>query len=541
MYSKALYVLMAIVAIVLLIACANVANLLLARATARQREIAVRLAIGADRQRLARQLITESLLLSGAGAIAGIGFASWGSRLLVSMLGRSDGVVSLDLSMDLRVLSFTIGVAVLTGLLFGLAPVWRAGHVDPHSAMKAQGRGTIEGHTRLSIGKALVVGQIALSLVLVAAAGLLLGSWRKLLTVDPGFRRDHVVLVNVDMRPMRLSAAQRGPAYNATVERLRAIPGVRAASSSQVTPVGRSSWNDVMHVDGFTARSLEDGIAWMNAVSDGYFPTLGIRLVAGRDFRAQDGTGAPRVAIVSQLTAKKFFNDATPIGKTFRLEEGPTALSQPIEIIGVVGDSKYQSLREQTMPLVYFASRQDTTLGPGTYFELRSDGSPLALVPALKRAFAEINPRISLDFIPLEQQLSESLTMTRTVATLSGFFGGLALLLAVIGLYGIMAYSVARRRAEIGVRIALGAARPRVVRMVLGEVGRMVVVGVLLGTLLALGTTRLISSFLYGLTPTDSRILAASGLLLLLVGLLAAARPAWRAAGLDPVAALRED
>jgi ABC-type antimicrobial peptide transport system permease subunit len=193
------------------------------------------------------------------------------------------------------------------------------------------------------------------------------------------------------------------------------------------------------------------------------------------------------------------------------------------------------------MPLVYFASRQDTTLGPGTYFELRSDGSPLALVPAIKRAFADINPRISLDFIPLEQQLSESLTMTHTVATLSGFFGGLALLLAVIGLYGIMAYSVARRRAEIGVRIALGAARPRVVRMVLGEVGRMVVVGVLLGTLLAMGTTRLISSFLYGLTPTDSRILAASGLLLLLAALLAAAKPAWRAAGLDPVAALRED
>jgi predicted permease len=407
--------------------------------------------------------------------------------------------------------------------------------------MKAQGRGTIEGHTRLSIGKALVVGQIALSLVLVAAAGLLLGSWRKLLTVDPGFRRDHVLLVNVDMRPARLPATRRGPAYNETVQRLRAIPGVRAASSSQVTPVGRSSWNDVMHVDGFTPRSLEDGIGWMNAVSDGYFSTLGIPLIAGRDFSAQDRVGAARVAIVSQLTARKFFKDATPIGKTFRLEEGPTALSQPIEIIGIVGDAKYQSLREQTMPLVYFASRQDTTLGPGTYFEMRTDGSPLALVPAIKRAFAEINPRISLYFIPLEQQVYESLTMMRTVAMLSGFFGGLALLLAVIGLYGIMAYSVARRRSEIGVRIALGAARSRVVRMVLGEVGRMVIVGVVLGTLLALGTTRLISSFLYGLTPTDSRTLAASGLVLLLVGLLAAAKPAWRAAGLDPVTALRED
>jgi putative ABC transport system permease protein len=541
MYSKALYVLMAIVGIVLLISCANVANLLLARATARQREIAVRLAIGADRRRLARQLITESLLLSGTGAIVGIVFAAWGSRLLVRMLAQTDRIVSLDLSLDPRVLAFTIAVALLTGLLFGLAPVWRAGRVNPHAAMKAQGRGTVEGHSRFSLGKTLVVGQIALSLVLVAAAGLLLGSWRNLLTLDPGFRRDHVLLVSVDMRPAHLATAQRGPTYNDIVDRLRAMPGIHSASSSQVTPVGRATWNDILHVEGFTPRSFEDGVAWTNAVSDRFFTTLGVPLVAGRDFGRQDRAGTPRVAIVSQSTASKFFRDPTPIGKTFRLEEGPNGLGQPIEIIGVVGDSKYQSLREKTMPTVYFASRQDTTLGPFTNLEIRTDGSPLALVPEIKRAFAEINPRISLDFISLEQQLSESLTMTRTVATLSGFFGGLALLLAVIGLYGIMAYSVARRRAEIGVRIALGAARPRVVRMVLGEVGRMVIVGVLLGTLLAVGTTRLISSFLYGLTPTDSRILAASGLLLLLAALLAAAKPAWRAAGLDPVAALRED
>jgi len=541
MYSKALYVLMAIVAIVLLIACANVANLLLARATARQREIAVRLAIGADRRRLARQLVTESLLLSVAGAIVGGVFAAWGSRLLVRMLERTDHVVSLDLSLDLRVLSFTIGVAALTGLLFGLAPVWRAGRVDPHSALKAQGRGTIEGHTKLSVGKALVVGQIALSLVLVTAAGLLLGSWRKLATLDPGFRQDHVLIVNVDMRPARLPAELRGPTYVQTVERLRAIPGVRAASSSQLTPLGESSWNDDMHVDGFTPRSREDAVAWMNNVGEGYFSTLGIPLVAGRDFGAHDKAGTSRVAIVSQFTAKKFFNDPTPIGKTFRLEEGPTGLGAPITIIGVVGDSKYQSLKEGTMPLVYFASRQEASLGPYTSYELRTDGSPMALVPAVKAVFAKMNPRISLDFIPLERQLAESLTMTRTVASLSGFFGGLALLLAVIGLYGIMAYGVARRRSEIGVRIALGAARSRVVRMVLGEVSRMVIAGIALGAVLAMAMTRLLSTLLYGVTPTDPRTLVVSGGLLLLVALLAAAKPAWRAAGLDPVAALRED
>jgi len=541
MYSKALYVLMSIAGIVLLIACANVANLLLARATARQREMAVRLALGAGRRRLARQLMTESLLLSGAGAVAGVAFAAWGSRLLVEMLARTHRVVSLDLSMDPRILAFTIVVALLTGVLFGLAPVWRAGRVDPHTAMRAHGRGTVEGHSRLSIGKALVVGQIALSLVLVAAAGLLLGSWRKLVNVDTGFQRNHILLVNVDMRPAQIPAPRRGSTYNELLDRLRAIPGVRAASSSQVTPVGPGTWNDVFHVEGFTPTSIEDAVAWTNAVSDRYFATMGIPVVAGRDFGAQDRPGTARVAIVSRTTARKFFKEEIPIGKTFRLEEGPTGLGQPIEVIGVVGDTKYQSLREKTAPVVYYASRQDTTLGPFTNLELRTDGSPAALIPSIKRAFAEINPRISLDFIPLEQQLSESLTMTRTVATLSGFFGGLALLLAVIGLYGIMAYSVARRRNEIGVRIALGAARGRVVRMVLGEVGRMVIVGVVLGVALALIATRLISSFLYGLTATDPRTLVSSGGLLLLVALLAAAKPAWRAAGLDPVAALRED
>jgi putative ABC transport system permease protein len=541
MYSKALYVLMSIAGIVLLISCANVANLLLARATARQREVAVRLALGAGRRRLARQLITESLLLSGAGALAGVAFAAWGSRLLVGMLTRTSQVVSLDLSMDPRILAFTIAVALLTGLLFGLAPVWRAGRVDPHAAMRAHGRGTVEGHSRLSLGKALVVGQIALSLVLVASAGLLLGSWRKLVNVDTGFQRDHILLVSVDMRPAQVPAARRGATYNELLDRLRAIPGVRAASSSQVTPIGPGTWNDVMHVEGFTPSSIEDAVAWTNAVSDRYFATMGIPIVAGRDFNAEDLPGTPRVALVSRAMARKFFREETPIGKTFRLEEGPTGLGQPIRIIGVVGDTKYQSLREKTAPVVYYPSRQDTTLGPYTNLEIRTDGPATALIQPIKRAFAEINPRISLGFIPLEQQLSESLTLTRTVATLSGFFGGLALLLAIIGLYGIMAYSVARRRNEIGVRIALGAARPRVVRMVLGEVGRLVIVGVSLGVGLALVTTRLISTFLYGLTPTDARTLIMSGGLLLVVALLAAAKPAWRAAGLDPVAALREE
>src|SRR5207248_6354239 len=303
-------VLMAIVGLVLLIACANVANLLLARATVRQREMAVRLALGAGRGRLARQLITESLLLSMRGATLGTAFALWGSQLLVRLLSRANRIVSLDLAVDQRVLLFTMAVATLTGLLFGLVPAWRAGRVDPQAAMKAQGWGVAEGHTRFTLGKALVAGQVSLSLALIVGAGLLLGSWRRLATLDPGFRRDQILLVDAEVRPTGIQIDQRFALHERILNALRALPGVRSASASQVTPVGNSTWNEVIRTEGFTAKSEDDALAWANAVSDDYFATLGIPLLAGRDFDHRDTRTSARVAIVNEAMAKKFF--ATP-------------------------------------------------------------------------------------------------------------------------------------------------------------------------------------------------------------------------------------
>ncbi|HXT15285.1 MAG TPA: ABC transporter permease [Gemmatimonadaceae bacterium] len=539
-YRKALYILMTIVGLVLLIACANVANLVLARAAARQREMAVRRALGATRARLARQLVTESLLLSAIGALLGVLFAASGSRLLVSLMSHVSQPVSLDLSIDQRMLVFTIAVTALTGLLFGLVPAWRAGRVDPQSAMKAQSRGVAEGHSRFNLGKSLVTAQVALSLVLVVGAGLLVGSWRRLATVDPGFDKDNVLLIDADIRGTNTAAGDRLALHDRMLARLRAVPGVRAAAASQLTPLSGKTWNDAIKVDGNTPSATPDELPWANAVSDGYFATLGIPLRAGRDFDSRDGKTSPRVVIVNDAFVRKFFHGGPAIGHTIYRQEGKD-FGPPLQVIGVVGSTKYRSLRDSTPPVMYFARAQESAVAQHLSFEVRTQTSPLAAIPAMKAAFAEIDPRITLDFTSLDEQLAESLMLMRTIATLSGFFGLLALLLATIGLYGIMAYTVARRRNEIGVRIALGATHDRVIRLVLGESGRIVVGGVILGVGLSWAATRLVQSFLYGLDQHDPRTLAAAALLLSVVGIAAAAIPAVRAARLDPVAALREE
>jgi putative ABC transport system permease protein len=542
-YQKALYILMAIVALVLLIACANVANLLLARAAARQREMAVRVALGAGRGRLARQLLTESLLLSSIGAALGIAFAAWGSRLLVKLLSRSDQAISLDLGADTRVLLFTIGVATVTGLLFGLMPAWRAGRVDPQVAMKAQGRGVAEGHSRFGLGRALVVAQVALSLVLIVGAGLLLGSWRKLATVDPGFRPQQVLLVDADIRGTETPEEQRLALHGRMLEAIRSAPGVRSASASQITPVGGSTWNEELKIEGGAtapANGKKGNVSWANAVSDGYFDTLGIPILVGRDFDSRDSKASPRVAIVNEAMAAKFFGTLAAVGRRFQKQEG-SGWGPPIEVLAVVGTTKYRSMRDSAQPIIYFPRAQESAVAQHVSFEVRTSGGPAGVVPAIAQAMATVSPRITLDFTTLEQQLSESLIVARSVASLSGFFGALAVLLAMIGLYGIMAYSVARRRNEIGVRIALGAEQGRVVRMVLGEVSRVVVIGAVVGILLSLVTMRLVKAFLYGVTPTDPVTLGGAVLLIVAVGMMAAAIPARRAARLDPVSALREE
>ncbi len=539
-YQRALMVLMAVVVLVLCVACANVANLLLARAAVRGREMAIRLAIGAARRRLVRQLLTESVLLAGLGAIAGIAFARWGTSLLVGLLSRGQLPVFLELGLDGRVLVFTLGVAVLTGVLFGLAPAWRATRIDPQVALKANGRGVAEGHSRFTIGKALVVGQLALSLVLVIGAGLLLGTFRKLVTLDPGFERDGVLIVGVNLQNTGYGSDRYGSVHRDLLDRFRALPSVQTAAASVITPISGSAWNDYVRVDGFTRKSADDALVYFNQVTDGFFAAMGTPLLAGRDFDARDRLGGQPVAIVNETLAQKFFAGTSPLGKYYRLEQHDS-LGAPIQIVGVVKDAKYRELREEPLPTAYVAMSQDSAQNPYANYVLRTAGSPSSLAPSVKAMVAEVNRSIALELTPLSQQVDASLARERLLATLSGFFGALALLLATIGLYGTLSYSVARRRSEIGVRIALGAGRERVMRLVLGEVVRMVIIGVALGAVAAFFSTKVMTSFLFGMSASDPATVIGSVTILTVVGLAAGAFPSWRAARVDPIAALREE
>ena len=540
-YERALYTLMVVVGVVLLIACANIANLLLARAAARQREIAVRLAIGSSRARLVRQLLTESLLLSLIGAAAGLLFARWASRLLVRFLSTGSGNgIWLDLGIDGRVLAFTVAVSVVTGILFGVAPAWRAVRVDPQQAMKTGGRGVVRGEGRQRVGKALVVGQVALSLLLVMAAGLLLGSFRKLTTLDPGFRREGVLVAHLDFGNAGYTGSRLLDSQNELLRRARELPGVRSASTSVLTPIGRTSWNEVLVVPGYTASGMHDALAFFNVVSDGYFATLGTDLLAGRDFLPADQERPTPVAIINESTARHFFRGVNPLGRTFSVQRGDSA-GPAVEVIGVVTDAKYQSLTEENQPTVYVPFGAGSAPEKFIDLELRVDGPITAPSAALKDLVASVNPAISLDLTTLQAQVSASLARPRLLATLSGFFGALALLLAVIGLYGTLSYGVARRRNEIGIRLALGAGRERVLRMIVSEAGRLVLLGTIAGVLLALATTRFVESFLFGLEASDPATLLLSAAVLAGVAMGAAFLPAWRASRLDPTEALREE
>jgi putative ABC transport system permease protein len=539
-YQQALMVLMAIVGVVLLIACANVANLLLARSQARQREIAIRMALGSGRGRLVRQLLTESLVLSLAGASLGILFAQWGARLLVSFLSSGGNPVFLDLTIDARMLVFTVGVAVLTGLLFGLAPAWKGTRVDPQSAMKANGRGVIEG-SKFSIGKALVVVQVALSLMLVAGAGLMLSTFFRLETLNAGFDREHILLASVDLRNGHYPAERRGAVFDQMLRHVRALPGVRSVSSSDLTPISGSFWNEDLQIEGYTSKGKEDTLVYFNEVSDRFSETLGTDLIAGRDFNSRDTPESPKVAIVNQTMAKRYFGGQNPIGKRYRAEEG-NKLTDFVEIIGVVKDAKYGTLREEILPTAYVAESQKAKRNLFATFEVRAAaGSPTALINGVKAAVAEVNHDVSLQFKTLALQVDESLARERLLATLSGFFGALALILAMIGLYGVMSYNVARRRNEIGIRMALGAEQAQVLRMVLREVALLIGVGLAIGLGGTLGTTRFVESFLYGTKPSDPWTLSTAAVVLALVAALAGFLPARRASRLEPMNALREE
>ena len=541
-YRQALIVLMTIVGVVLLIACANVANLLLARGAARQREIAIRMALGGGRGRLIRQLLTESLLLSGTGATLGILFAEWGARLLVRFLDSP-----LDLTLDVRVLAFTASVAVLTGMLFGIAPAWRGTRVDPQSAMKANARGVIEG-SKLGLGKVLVTAQVALSLLLVVGAGLMLSTFWKLISLDAGFERDHVLLVSVDLRDGNYPKERWSAVYQEMLDQLRTIPGVRSASVSSITPVCHCRWAGEVEVDGYTPKSRADAMASFNNVSDSYFETLATPIAGGRDFNSHDTATSAKVAIISESMAQKYFGATNPLGQHFRTRDGRgpqfawNITGGPVEIVGVVKDAKYGSLRDEPSPFVFIPWSQGGMPGPLTSFEIRAaGGAPTSLISGVKSAIARVNRDVSVEFKTLAAKVDDSIQREKLLAMLSGFFGVLALVLATIGLYGVMSYNVARRRNEIGIRMALGAQQFRVLRMVLGEVAILIGIGLAVGFGAVLATTRLVASFLYGPHPNDPWTLGLAAVVLAGVALIAGYLPARRASKLDSMAALREE
>jgi len=539
-YRDILIALLGMVSLFLLIATTNVASLLLARATARQREIAMRIAIGAGRGRLIRQFLTESLLLSLTGAGLGLLFAGWSGRLIVTMLSTRFNVITLDLSLDTRVLAFTAAVAILTGVIFGLAPAWRALGVEPQGALHAGGSGVTEGGGRATLGKVLVVGQVAFSLVLLMGAFLLMGTFWRLQTLDPGFRRYQVLLASVNAPRSDTAVTGPRPRMRDLLTSLRGLPGVRAASASELTPIEGSSMNDNVLTDPSDPRGDAE-VVWFNRVSDGYFETLGTRLLAGRDFRPEDGEATERLAIVNPTMARRVFGTPDVLGREFRTRVSDTEASPPYRIVGIVEDAKYKSLREDMLPTAYTPlTPQDRRAGDLTY-QLATITAATTQIGSVRAAVTAVDPTLRVEFTTLADQVADSLTQERLLAILSGFFGALAVLLATLGLYGLMSYTVARRAREIGIRMALGASRAGVHGMVLGEVARLVGLGVTIGVLGSLAAAGLIAGFLYGVRPLDPASLASATALLLVVALLAGLLPARRASRVDPLVVLRED
>ena len=537
-FTEPLDILMAVVGLVLLIACGNIASLMLARAATRHKEIAVRQALGAPRMRLVRQLLTECVLLSSAGALVGILFARWGSALLVRYISTRHEQVFLDLSPDFRVFGFTAAVAVLTGVLFGVLPAFRSTRVSLTSAMKGREDTERSGHSRG--GKWIVAFQVALSLVLLVAAGLFLRSFRKLATLDIGFDRNNVLLVNVNLKAANLPPEQGLAVCEQLENRLRALPGVVAAGRSWNTPVSGYEWNNFIVADSPNAPTGEASLAYFNSVSPAYFETLRTPILSGRAFDAHDTKTAPFVAIVNQTLARKFFPNLNPIGRYFRKEELPGKPVQPIQIVGVAKDSKYESIREETYSMAFFPIAQQT-LGSGQdeTFELRTVTPPSSLVSPVQNAIGEVNKEISLDFHTLAEQVNDSLVQERLLAGLSAFFGGLALLLAMVGLYGALSYMVTRRQAEFGIRMALGAEAGSILSLVMQDMAVILAGGIVAGALISLAATRVLAKLLFGLGARDPVTLAGAVAVLSAVAFVAGLVPARRATKVDPMVALR--
>ncbi|HTV55223.1 MAG TPA: ABC transporter permease [Terriglobia bacterium] len=541
--SEPLIVLMALVGLVLLVACANIASLVLARATARQRELAVRVALGAGRFRLFRQLLTESLLLASLGGALGLLFGRWGDDLLLSLISGSRTPVALGLHLNSAVFIFTACVALLTGLLFGTAPARQAANVDLGSVMKASARGLSAApgtrQSRWTLRQLLVVCEVATAMLLVAGAGMLVRSLQKLKDVNPGFNQNGALLVSVDPTLIGYRGNRLVNFYRQATLAVSGLPGVRSVTLSALPPMTGAQWKTGVFIQGHIPGVRENTTARLNFVGPDFFRTLGIPMLQGREFTRRDNAAAPKVAIINQAMARFYFGHAPVVGKRISFispEQGE------IEIVGVASNSKDNNLREATPHVVYvpYLQTPSASLTYGMTLEVRTAGNPDAAAGAVRQAIRQIDRDVPiLGFTTLAEQVRESLAQERLVARTSTLFGLLAALLASIGLYGVMMYTVTRRTGEIGIRMALGARPSQVLWMVLEEALQLVAAGTALGVPLTMVFARLISSQLYGISPADPSTIAGSAALLAGIALLASYIPARRAANVDPIVALR--
>ena len=533
-YSQALRMLMVIVGLVLLIACANVGNLLLSRAAARQAEISLRQALGASRGRLVRQLLTESLLLAVIGGIAGIILAQWGVSLLVSRLAATS---PLDVRPDAKILLFTLGISLVSGVLFGIAPALRATSTDLTSALKeksSQGR-----KRRFNLGSALVVTQVAISLILLVGAGLFARSLIKLQQENLGFNRENVLLASLDMRLAGYKPAELGAVYRQLHERLSALPNVTSVTIGSFSPMQGSSTNSTITVRGYTAAKDEDTSVTDMQIGPNFAETLGVPLLLGREIGLQDTPTSEKVAVVNQAFAKSFFHDENPIGRRATFEEKSD--KDDFEIVGVIADSKYDSAKgkpDRTVFRPIFQVQDQQTFQ--NVFELRTAGDPLSLSAAVRATVAQVNDKLPIaNITSLRLQTDEALNQEKLITQLVSFFGLLGLLLSCVGLYGIMAHAVVRRTNEIGIRMALGAERRNIIWMVLKESLLLVAIGLAVGIPAAWAAAHLIASQLFGVNPTDPVTLITAVVSLTAVAASAGYLPARKASRVNPLIALR--
>jgi putative ABC transport system permease protein len=530
-YAKSLLILMGIVGLVLMLACVNLSGLLFARAEARQREVSIRLAIGAGRGRLVRQLLTESLVLAAIGGTLGLALAGWASERLVALFvnGRS---VTVSTVPDWRVFAFTALIALLACIVAGLAPALHAVRFNVNPALK---EARVRGNRWL--GKILVIAQLAISMILVVGATLFLRTLVNLYSVERGFDSNGVIVLNV--RSSRPYEAARGFAVQrAILERLKTVPGIRSASAANVLPIGGGLWTRGVQIEGYTFRADESDSVGFNVIAPDYFATLGTPLVLGREFDDRDTGTSPKVAIVNESFAHYFFGNAQALGRRV------TSLDVTYEIVGVVRDAKYQNLRQPTMKTMYISWLQRNGDQPTRYSYLaRVDmDDPMRLTPSLERLVREVDPSLHVRTInPYDALVARSLATERIMATLGGLFGVLALIVAAIGLFGLLAFQVSRRTNEFGVRMALGATRRAMIGLVLRDVAGLVVAGVLIGTGVALTLSGLARSILFGLTPSDPAVFITASSILGLTALVAGWLPARRASRVDPLIALRHE